>query len=381
LNNLKSIFFLIVFSFESTFGATISRPVLLSDRSFSVQQNVPAINLSNLPINTFVYAKAQEYCSLDLNTVQAKLSNLLNSSESVMISSIRTVLPNFKISDLNDLTILIDSFGKATSAFRSFYIHPKVNSPAAISLDCAPASRASWSGLLGHEIIHHLNHNRNLSSWMDEMLSQVVEVRASMAFPYPRVQTLQNISNIPGFFAADQTFKSSEQYATNLLYGMYLSQNFGGSEVFQFLNRNVVSLADLAGGLLRFTEGKSQYDYIRNHINGKGLIRNFALALNINQPILNGGSVYQVPGWTGFSSSSVIKKSDQYNVAAGGFLRLDGSMQLKTAENSSLEIYRILKTPTAFKIQNPSEPIDGNWSENILLLINTSETESLNIQI
>lgn len=256
--------------------------------------------------------------------------------------------------------------------------------PATISLDCSLISRLSWPALLSHETVHHLNHDRHLAPWVDEMLAQVTEMRASAAYPTLRFETLRRQGVVPSFFARDKVFSDSQQYAVNMLFGLYLSQNFGSSDVFQFLTEDIQSLSDLARKVSAYTTGKNEFDWIRPYLTARGLIRHFTLALNINLPTLNGGNIFQVPGWQNFTSDSEIQTPGTYYVEPGGSLRVSKKWAPLFAnhdKNVSWDVYRILKQDRAFKIQNPDEPITGKWAQNYLVLINGSETEYLKIDL
>jgi hypothetical protein len=270
------------------------------------------------------------------------------------------------------------------SAFRSFYLPPQQNLPAMISLDCSQSSRLSWPALLSHETVHHLNHDRHLAPWIDEMLAQVVEVRAAAAYPTPRFESLRTRVLVPSFFARDKVFTSSPQYAVNMLFGLYISQNFGGARLFPSLTQNVQTLSDLAKLVRTSTEGQNQFDWIRNYVTPRGLIRHFNLALNINLPTLNQGSIYQVPGWYGFEVSTEVQKPGRYYIEPGGSLRISKKWAEDFSDhdkNSSWDVYRILKNGMTFKIQDSNEPVSGDWDQNYLMIINGSESDYFQVDL
>ncbi len=373
-----------------TQAADIPRPGFHSGSNqgpqFFLYEPQDAQPLPRSKIETFIFTQAMQPCFETASNMDWLLAQI-TSSESGFTSAVRSLYPDFKISQLKDLRLLIDSFGSGTNHFRSFYLRPQPDISATISLDCSLISRLSWPALLSHETIHHLNHDRHLAPWVDEMLAQVTEIRAATAYPTARFETLRAQNVVPSFFARDKVFSSSQQYAVNMLFGLYLSQNFGSSDVFQLLTKDIQSLSDLARQVSAYTLGKHQFDWIRPFLTPRGLIRHFTLALNINLPTLNGGNIFRVPGWQNFKSDSEVQIPGAYYVEPGGSLRVSKKWAPLFAnhdKNASWDIYRILKaddTSGAFKIQSPDEAITGKWSQNYLVLINGSETEYLKVEL
>lgn len=344
-------------------------------------QEVQPLPLSK--IEAYAFTEALQSCHENTSRIDSYLAQN-TSPESALISALRSLYPKFEFSQLRGLRLLIDSFGTGSASFRSFYLQPQPNMPATISLDCSLTSRLSWPALLSHEIIHHLNHDRHLAPWVDEMLAQVIEMRVAATYLPLRFETLQRQPIVPSFFARDKVFTGSQQYAVNMLFGLYLSQNFGGSKVFQVLTKDIQNLSDLTRQLTAFTQGKKEFDLIRPYISPRGLIRHFNLALNINLPTSNGGSIFQVPGWKKFEDNSEIQTAGTYYLEPGGSLCVSekwASMFANHDPNASWDIYRILKKDSIFKIQNPDEPVTGEWPQNYLVLINGSETEYLKINL
>lgn len=377
---------ILLLGYAPSWGAEIPRPILVqsedptsmeSQISYELRSFELALELKGFLPQIFVFQKALAQCKTDVQRLHYEMSRLLSPQESLAFSAIKHFYPDLtrpKIAHaLTHLRILIDNFGENSTRSRSFYLPVQTNLPATIVLDCQMESRQAWDGILAHELTHHLNAGRNLAPWIDEMLAQRVEAETSGWFASARIRTLESAALVPSFFARGKTFQNSKQYAVNILFESYIEQTLGGISSIQSFTKNAQHLEDLAKGIHRESVGKPQFDYIRDFINSRGLIVNFALALNISQPILNHGTLYQVPHWFGFSPSALAEKNHEYTIEPGGFLRLDatalGSLSLRG--KSSFEIYRILKKSYEFKIQKADESINGNWPENFLILINT----------
>lgn len=376
-------FFLVLFVSQVQ-AATLLRPAFDSKRVFRIEAAQDAMSLGVSGVDAYVFEKAALKCGRSSAELSNQLQDLIERSDSPVISSLQDLFPKFSGRDLKGMQILFDSFGSLVSAFRSFYIPAQQNLKATISLDCARESRYLVPSLLGHELVHHLNQGRNISPWIDEMLAQIIEVRINGEFPLNRYDVLARAPQAPSFFARDKTFKSTQEYAINALFGSYISQNFGGVEFLGSLPAGTRTLSDFTRALKKFTTGRGEYNWIRDYLNPQALIRHFVLALNVNMSGLNGSSIFQVPGWNGFSSETVVKSPGSFAIEPGGFLRVSAkwSEKLKALSNAApLEVYRVLKTGVQFKIQNLPEAVTEEWAENTLVVINTSETEYFEIQL
>ncbi len=333
-------------------------------------------------INASIEIRSQ--CLNFENDIRSSLKTLLQ-DDSVVFSTLKIFYPKRDLSILAKVPIIIEDFGPQKQ-YRGFYGLHEGDQKKSLQLDCALGSRLVWSGLLAHEYAHILNEQQNLSSWMDEMLAQLIEINASPFYPYPRTDILKNHAMTPSFFSADKPFKTSEAYASNMLFGVYISQNFRGYRAYQELNHNIQSVDQFAASLKKYTEDQAQFDWIRDHISGENLIIYFNLALNVNRVTKNGSYLYAVPGWNGFSKESLISQSGKYFIEPGGSLRMSAAMVEQSAKADTISkiapIYRVLKNENEFKIQNPQDDYDASkWTENFLVLINTSLNNYLQVDI
>jgi hypothetical protein len=312
--------------------------------------------------------------------MRSDLEKTLHSENSFALSTLHNFYPDFRSSQLRELKISVQNLN-TKNGYRGFYKSHQGSGKKEILLDCALGSVLSWPSLLAHEITHALNENRRLVSWMDEMLAQIVEVNASPYVSYPKFDTIKRLNVIPSFFPDEKPFKSSQTYATNLLFGLYISENFRGYKAFQMLNHDILNLNDFATRLKKFTLGQAQFDYIREQISAENLIQYYVLALNINLPTRNGGTLYQIPGWSGFASDALIQASGSYIIEPGGFARISHALEDKLPKSLLVPVYRILKTKNTFKIQNAQDPVLGSWDENFFVLINTSLDQYLEVEL
>jgi len=357
----------------------IPRPAFSRERQFVFLPAQPAkrLNLGS-PAEGFLFDEASAGCGVAAKEVQFRLSQILNRNESAVIGSLQKYFGHFSEEKFQGLRVLVDYFGIASSHFRSLYVPPQKNMPATISIDCDSHSRRVWSGMMAHEMVHHLNRDQNLSVWVDEMLAQVLEVDNSPDFPEPRIQKLASNPVTASFFTDQSVFHSSEQYASNLLFGLYLRQLFG-IQVFKEFRNSVYSLDDLSERLIAYADQRGELDWLRGYLTPKSLIRHFHLALSLNAPILNGGSVFIMPRWQGFQKSSELSQG-QVRLEPGSSVRLISAFALKLPSlPPGIEVYRILKSGHRFKILKLTEQPHGSWDSDHLVLINTSQDQSFDL--
>ena len=389
----------------------ISRTFFLSSEKFKT------IEVTNTTFKVLLFENAKNSC-FRINQDYSQVFNQLfksedNSIKNGLIKTYGQVLAN----KLGDIQILIDNFSnfktnksstglsktdssKTTESqlgFRSFFIPAQKNMKNTISLDCQPSTTVVWPSLLSHELTHFLNQKLNLAYWMDELLAQVHEVEQSRLFPYPRLDSLKSETNPPSFFSDKSYFQksgSSKVYAMNLLFGLYLTNLFKGGPILKFIHKDIQSVSDLSEKLKFYTQQIHQLDYYKNILSAKGLIRHFALAANINLPLSDGSSFFQIPNWNGFAKTALVTTDSaqlSYQIPPGGFLRLARPMitddEFVNFKNSTMEIYRIQKNQNYFQILTPqNQPGIENtssttWDEDFYLLINTSETETFTFTI
>lgn len=334
--------------------------------------------------SSIAHASCQRFTRQEMKT---QLQSLL-SPESVSLRILKNFFPDFSTRDLSGLNIRVENFGE-DKLYRAFFTPGSNSQSGTIRLDCSLGSVLSWPSLLAHELAHFHGEDRNLSSWMQELLAQVIEVNASPYYNFERFNTLRDKNRILSFFSEEKPFQNHETYAVNMMFGLYISQNFNGSPVYKSLNRDIQTLEDFTKKLRQFTVGNSQFDWIRESLTPEHLIRHFALAMNINQTTRNGGTIYKIPGWRGFLPETLISKSGSYPVEPGGHLRLHSKywdkFQAALASQGGtgdLSIYHIHKTNDQFRVQEIHSPIpDLNATESFMIIVNTSLSQNYLIEL
>jgi hypothetical protein len=370
----------------------------------------PVVNLENRqnswPLAT--YSTALEQCQVNESDLNYELSRLFNFNESPMMSYLSQLYPEITdnlLKKISPLQILVDSISSYTwsagnkdkpqlyphKTLRGIYLSKKENkiSYDQIVLDCDLVSRQSWPSLFSHEMAHHMNRNRNLASWMDELLAQHLEVKSANQFPVARLKTLENSAVVPSFFSSQKLFQSSEVYAVNLLFGLYLNENFGGSKLIATLTNNIQNLTDLSQRMLEFIEGQIQFDYVKKAISSKGLIRHFVLAVNVNAFDSKNTSIFKISKWNGFKPSALLTEKQSFSLEPGGFARvhkdLISNSRFVSWASKDVEIYRIQKQGPFFKIitakQFSASQDEKVWEEDYFLLINVNETQAMKIDL
>jgi len=375
----KIFFFFVTASFTfPSWGENISRPIFTEDRIFVFQADQPA-RLVSAPVETFVMEDSIEACVLEMRKVEYDLARFFHFSESLTMSYLSQIYGKLNSSSFRDLRLIIDFFGTSARIFRGFFISSaqNKNNLSLISVDCSWKSRLSWSGLMGHELSHYFNQHRNLAPWVDEMIAQTVEVQDGYAF-YERFSELRKKDLLPGFLSQSLIFHSSLDYSMNLFFGLWLKKNFGGWEILKALSSDTRDLSDVSRKLLSYTRDKEEFRWLSDAMTPRGLIRHFALAMNVNMPLLNGQSIFQVPMWNGFGPIAPV--SGRRVLAPAGFLRVSGEMKLRTLP-TDVEAHRVLKRAHEFRIQKVDEVVTGNWTENFLVVVNLSETEHALVEV
>lgn len=372
----------------------------------------PSSEIKNSLFKSFVFDEAKITCFKNNQDYSLLIQRLLQTENNSILNNLINTYGRSIENKFSDVQILIDNFSSfqkndfkrnqsASAAdslgFRSFFIPAQKNIKNTISLDCQPNTIVVWPSLLSHELTHFLNQKLNLAYWMDELLAQVHEVEQSRLFPYPRLDSLKSETNPPSFFSDKSYFQksgSSKVYAMNLLFGLYLTNLFKGGPILKFIHKDIQSVSDLSEKLKFYTQQIHQLDYYKNILSAKGLIRHFALAANINLPLSDGSSFFQIPNWNGFAKTALVTTDSaqlSYQIPPGGFLRLARPMitddEFVNFKNSTMEIYRIQKNQNYFQILTPqNQPGIENtssttWDEDFYLLINTSETETFTFTI
>ncbi len=371
----------ILLCFQFAQAKEIPRPAFTVQREFI---NLPAQPAQRLKIQTpaeiYVFDEAAQACGFNLQEAQYSLSRILNWNESTVVSTLKKFFGNVPESELNGLRLIVDNFGPAANQYPSFYLKSEGEMPATISIDCSNDNRKLWPVLLAHELTHHLNRNQKLSVWMDEMLAQLIEVQSALTFPAPRIQTLVNSPITPSFFTLDPVFYSSQQYAVNLLFGLYIRQLLGFS-VFKDLQSSIQTLDDLSSRLQTFAKPRREFDWLSGYLTPKNMIRHFHLALSLNAPVLNGGSIFMVPQWPGFQKGTELSKG-HIRLQPGSSVRLSSALASKLPQfPPDIEAYRVLKTGMNFKILDLSETPSKKWDMDHIVLINLSQDQIFDLII
>ncbi|MFS4460155.1 hypothetical protein [Bdellovibrio sp. HCB2-146] len=320
-------------------------------------QEVLSLPLSD-SLRVFAFSEALPHCAEPIQKLDGYLSEFVVRPESYVRKALSKFVANVSDSSFTNVRIFFDFFGTRSKMYRSFYVHPRELVDASISLDCSRLSKYALPVLVGHELIHHLNHDRDLSPWIDEMMAQQVEAEIAEGPLFDLHENISHDSQVLSFFAREMPFKNSKEYAINSLFGSFVSSRYGAA-VFRAIPNGTQSLGDFA--VVLKTEPRL-------------LIRQFVLSLN---------SGFEIPGWGGFAKSALIEKPGTYHLESGGFLRIDSKWSsnfVQPISTSSLEVYRVLKSGKNTKIQSVLEAVSGKWNENFLLLINTSETEQFEIE-
>jgi hypothetical protein len=373
---------LLILTTLSVQAEEILRPVFTRDRQFVMTDAVPAesLRLMDSPVKAFLFSHAESACGLLVDEAQFRMSQIFQFQQSSVMGNLRAYFPGFVESDLKGLQVLVDDFGSARNSFRSFYLKPQhgvLN--ATISVDCDSTSQSFWDAYIAHELTHHLNKDRGLSQWLDEMLAQQVEIQNTMTFPVARTEVLRNSPWVPGFFS-DNVFQDSQKYAVNLLFGLYVKQLFG-EKFFKQIPNGTKSVADFSLVLQKYISGKPDFAWAKEIVTPAGLIRHFQLAMAINAPMQNGTNFFKINFWSGFdgavftSGSAHLFPGSALRVSTADFIAGVGKKTLP----SNLEAYRILKNGWQFKIVKANEVVRESWPVDFVILINTSETQTFDI--
>lgn len=361
----------------------IERPVFDSDRRFRLESPQAAEKIfSEQGMSVYLFENAREKCPTSKSDLSRKLTESLSDPKSRLNETLSYLFPNFSRREYNGLRILFDTFGSLNTLFRGFYIRPSSHATGMISIDCAPGTLTQLPSVLGHELAHHINGKKNLSPWIDEMVAQIIEIRIRNAFPTVAYFSLATKADLPSFFAREKTFQSSAQYSVNSLFGFWFAQNFGGWEVLSIIPPNTKSLLAFSDSARLFPRQSEEQKAL---LNPRALIRHFAFAMNLNQSMENEPTLYQIPGWQGFTYGSEVQKPGRYSLEPGGSLRISKRWLKDFASipsQSLLEAYRVSRMSSAVFLNSVTATLpEHELTEDYVLLINTSTSLDATIEL
>lgn len=383
LNKTLLNFFLMIPMISSAQVVQIERPVFDSHRHFHMEGQQAAEKIySEQDMTVYLFKNAQEKCPMSKSDLSKKLRDSLSDPNSRMNETLSYFFPNFSMNQFNGLRVLFDTFGSLNTLFRGFYIKPSSQTAGMISIDCSPGTLTQLPSVLGHELAHHINAKKNLSPWIDEMVAQIIEIRIRNTFPAVAYFSLATKADLPSFFAREKTFQNSAQYSVNSLFGFWFAQNFGGWEVLSAIPPNTKSLLAFADSA-RLFPGQSEAQ--KALLNPRALIRQFAFAMNLNQSLEHEPTLYQVPGWQGFSYASEVQQPGRYSLEPGGSLRVSKRWLndfTNIPSQSLLEAYRVSRISSAVYLNAVTTEIPENdFTEDYVLLINTSTSLDATIEL
>lgn len=364
-------------------AAQIARPVFDSSRRFKIEAPASARPLATTPVPAFVFNDAIRKCNVNPSQLAGYLENALHPSRSTIWETLQALLPSFAVQSLKGLQILFDSFDGLTQEFRSFYLPHQAQIQPTLVIDCSSATIHNAAGFLGHEFVHHFNAKRNLAPWIDEMIAQLAEIRIHQSYPEHRYFLLSQQATTPSFFAREKTFQSSEQYAVNSLFGFYIASNYGGANMIAAIPSGSRTLTDFTDALLTYRLKHPELKFVTQNLRPRDLIRQFALAMNINQETRESETLYKVPGWKGFPLETIAIEGGLHVIEPGGFLRVHKKWadRLSQLPDSLLEIYHIRKSFQGFEVTKLGDASPKIWEEDYLLLINTSSRFDAKIRL
>lgn len=322
--------------------------------------SVPALKIASKSIVPSYYIQNVS-CEIGHQEASLLLSELLDPNNSVVFAMLKNFFAGNYKNNFSDLIITVDNLKADVHSRPAFFI-PDIHEKSMIVLDCSKKSYQSWKALLAHELVHYMNKGRKFSPWMDEMLAQVIESEASYGLPYQRINSLKNSKLVPSI-AGDASPHSHQEYGVNLLFGRYLYNLFGAS-LFKQLGSGVANFSELALKISQFIEPRQEFHWLKKLGSERNLMNHFHLALNINRNILNGGKVFRVPGWSGFSESikplsagqaleliAKMNRGESFGLSLEEFRNLLEVSSLENLSVLNLAIFQILKNDDEFSLQ------------------------------
>jgi hypothetical protein len=335
----------------------ISRPVFTEDRQFTVETNVPAIRLDrkDMPFSVYVVKSATSRCALTQSEIRQSLLEIVK-PESLLWSSLDSLLVD-SASFVRKLrvNILIDDFseyGGAVPIFGSYYFRSRTP---LIALDCSGGRRQYWVSSLAHELVHAAFDGRNVDSWWEEAIAQMVENSAHGPQPVLTLKTLASPSDLPPLFDQRRPLGSRQSYALSYLFARYLEQQAGGWRVLRAMSGfdpENASMCETGAGFFFKAAclGRQKAEALLSEsslstadapmlapekITVQGLLRFFYVALAMNDPAT---PHYSVSGWKGLKLSRLQSTPGKLEAGQAQILNPDTPLAQIPA---GYEVYRI----------------------------------------
>lgn len=284
------------------FAATeILRPVFTKERQFLVQEAQPAeeIVLSETNIKVLIFKKAQSSCGISTANLQRKMQEMLSPSSSLW-KKLDPLFPNsFRMVESQRLQILIDNFsdfGSENPIFASYFLRRPLE---VIGLDCSARAQAYWLPSLAHEITHALLADRNVESWFEEGLAQLIETQAGGQQPELTLNSLA--AKAPAVLSVREQRRplpDRQSYAMSFLFTNYLHAAFGGWAVLREMITSAQSQSSLDGLIAQAAPVVPRGTLLGpDKMTRAGLLRYFYMSLVMNN---SEDKRYKIPGWEGF---------------------------------------------------------------------------------
>lgn len=291
--------------------------------------------------------------------------NQTSSSCSISNDKLKKIINDFEKDDLfwNNIESIIKGLNKKVSEKKIFiaidelpknkfeYItnfHLKdipLNNQSLIVLDCKSFETNAWKAMLTHELVHASLAGTKVSTWIEEILGQIVEHSVLQDWPIEKINKLRLKNFIPSPISQHRPFLNEESYAVNLLFGQYLIDKFGSISVLNALNPLVTekqcpifvdeNLRDLDIFICRlkinYQSDVNKINFqILSDLNGRSLLQNFIVAMMINRDEPNSKGFYKIPNWKGFLARDLNQKSLDEEIPnkiieIGSFYRHQGS--------------------------------------------------------
>ncbi len=196
----------------------------------------------NLPnIKFFVYKTAAKICLTPINRIEYFIHDFRNLNDDKTLSfwtELDQIIPNAQsLLAEKDIIVAFSKLSENLKHNKAFHIKnaPKIKQNL-ITIDCSTILSGEWTSLLAHEFIHVILSDKNVPSWLEELLAQTAEFFIKNETPYNPSEVLQDKQNIPSPIILQRPFPSKESYAVNFLFGQYLMSEYGVSMALQALN-------------------------------------------------------------------------------------------------------------------------------------------------
>lgn len=369
--------------FDSKMGSPVIRAPSCPDKTekFFIHSKVNAEKIFDYgTMSVWVSDDAKKKCNVQSVDISNQLRIKSRGYENIVqsLSKLKTDAPE-QLEKLQVKILVDDLSGSPSQIFRFYDRDDKI-----IFLDCRLIYQNYIYPSVAHEITHALLSEYNLEVWFEETLSQLMENEFGGWVPREGLIQLSGLQVLPSPFVTDGEFDDWRNYAMSYLFGHYLSQYFGGWDIFKGILENLKpiktnSCQELRENLFATGQkylqsvGASETDVDRFTLHG--VLRYFAVATYVNSPAY---SVFRIPGWQ-IPTESVIPNQNHFKIRAHQFLRLPLNSAIDKI-SPELEVYLIQKTGVGLKfIERPkkiqiSQKAEEGFSQ-YLLVINPRDKE------